>query len=74
MPEAVSNPEKILYDKTSGRLLYVYPSIDDPRKIKIVVEQDSYDDKLKRTVNDVVTVFKIDGNALGDRTKYDEVK
>ncbi|NVO00027.1 MAG: minor capsid protein [Geobacteraceae bacterium] len=74
LPEVVSSPEIKLYDKTDGKLLYVYPSSADPRKIKIVVKPDVYDGKLKKVVNEVNSVFKVDGQALEDRTRYEEIK
>jgi SPP1 gp7 family putative phage head morphogenesis protein len=74
LPSVVQQPEQKLYDNVTGKILYVYPSIDDPRKIKIVVEPDVYQNKLKAIVNNVSTVFKIDGLALEDRTRYAEIK
>lgn len=74
LPDIISDPEMKLYDNVTGKLLYIVTAVNDPRKIKIVVETDAYIDKLKRTVNAVVSVFKIDGNALEDRTKYMPVK
>jgi hypothetical protein len=55
-------------------LLYVYPSLTDPRHIKVVVEQGVYDKKLKGSNNVVNTVFKIDGNALEDEVRYERVR
>jgi len=74
LPKAVNEPEKVLYDTTDGKLLYVYPSLTDPRHIKVVVEQDVYDKKLKGSHNMVNTVFKIDGNALEDEIRYEKVR
>jgi len=74
LPKVVNDPERVLYDTTDGKLLYVYPSLTDPRHIKVVVEQGVYDKKLKGSNNVVNTVFKIDGNALEDEVRYERVR
>lgn len=74
LPDGIMAPEAVYYDTTNGKLLYVQEALEDPRKIKVVVELDSYAQKLKQTVNLVNTVFKIEGNALEDRTRYIKVR
>lgn len=74
LPAVVNEPQSVLYDTTDGKLLYVYPSQTDPRKIKVVVEQGVYESKLKRVINKASTVFKIDGKALEDATRYEKVR
>lgn len=74
LPDVVDVPETVLYDNLDGKLLYVHPALDDPRKIKIVVEQDVTDKKLDNIMNQAVTVFKIDSNALADVKRYKKIR
>jgi len=76
LPECVLSPEAVYYDTTDGKILYVQKAlaIDDERKIKIVVALDVYAAKLKKTINETSTVFKIDGNALEDTTRYERIR
>ncbi len=66
--------EAVLYDTETGNLLYVMPSRDDPRKIKAVVQPDFVTKKPKTRVNMARAVFKVDAQALRDRTRYQVVR
>lgn len=66
--------QAVLYDLTDGKLLYVSPSEGDPRVVKVVVAMDVMEKKLKGTINEATSVFKLDKQALEDRTKYELVR
>jgi len=73
LPAGMMAPEAVLYDQADGKLLYVVSSIDDPRSIKVVVEIDVMSKKLQNTANEATSVFKINKQALRDRTRYELV-
>jgi len=60
----------VLYDKVNGHLVYVLPTESD-KNIRIIVEPDYWSRPTKESINSVRTVFKINVNALKDRTRYD---
>lgn len=74
LPVGVLEAEAVLYDRKDGKLLFVSPSLEDPRRIKVVVESNVYVQKLKKTINEAVSVFKVDSEILRDRTKYELVR
>jgi len=53
---------------------YIYPAINDRRKVKVVVEVNVTVKKLKMIVNSVNTVFKIGMSALLDRRRYEKIR
>nr|WP_240142402.1 phage minor head protein [Nitrosomonas oligotropha] len=70
LPEALADPKAVLYDNETGNLLYVMDAKNDSRVQKIVVQMDFVPKKPKRKINMARTAFKIEGNALGDKTRY----
>jgi len=76
LPQCVLTPEAVYFDTTDGKILFTSPAIaeDDPRKIKIVVELEVYSAKLKQTINEAGTVFKIEENALQDTKRYVKIR
>ena len=66
--------EAVLYDRTDGKLLYVASAEKDPLTMKVVVESNVYVQKLKETINEAVSVFKIDRQALQDKRRYELVR
>ncbi len=74
LPNAVLTPQAVLYDNDDGKLLYVMPSLDDPRKVKVVVEPDVWEKKVKMQTNAVRSVFKVGKEALLDKRKYSQVR
>ena len=65
----IANPEQVLFDTRSGKLLFVAQS-NDPRRIKIAVEFDFQQKRQKGAVNLIVSAFKpqpdsIDGGIRG---------
>jgi len=74
LPENIILAEVALYDLTDGKVLLVAPSITDPRKIKVVVALDVESKKLDDVVNEAVTVFKVNKQALLDETRYEVIR
>jgi len=74
LPAAVHPAERVLYDKTDGNILFVMPSEDEPRNIKVTVKTDFYEKKLKQKINSVRSVFKVGASALDDRTRYEVIR
>lgn len=74
LPEAVADPEAVLYDTDTGSLIYVMPSAGDPRRTKVVVAPEFWDKNLKVGINSVRTVFKVGANALTNRRRYEVVR
>ncbi len=69
LPEMLANPERILFDTRSGKLLYVYPA-GGTDKAKLAVEFDYQRSRKQQTTNAVVSAFKtqqadIDGMIKG---------
>ena len=65
----IANPDQVLFDTRSGKLLFVAQS-NDPRRIKIAVEFDFQQKRQKGAVNLIVSAFKpqpdsIDGGIRG---------
>jgi len=74
LPKSVLEAEAVLYDRTDRKLLYVAPAEKDPLTMKIVVESNVYVQKLKKTINEAVSVFKMDRQALQDKRRYELVR
>ncbi|SDI53463.1 phage minor head protein [Propionivibrio dicarboxylicus] len=74
LPELLDGSRRTYLDKTNGKLLYVLPSADDDRSIRLVVEIDFVMSKEKVTLNMVRSAFKINTQALEDRTRYEVVR
>jgi len=69
LPEMLANPEQILFDTRSGKLLYVYPA-GGTDKAKLAVEFDYQRSRKQQITNAVVSAFKtqqadIDGMIKG---------
>jgi len=74
LPAGVLSPERVLYDKTDGNILFVMPSADDPRNIKVTIKTDFYEKKLKQKINSARSVFKVGAAALDDKTRYEVIR
>lgn len=74
LPKSVLESEAVLYDRTDGKLLYVASAEKDPLTMKVVVESNVYVQKLKKTINEAVSVFKMDRQALQDKRRYELVR
>ncbi len=74
LPESLDTARQSYFDKQQGKLIYVLPAIDDRRSIRLAVALDFVTGRPKRTLNMVRSAFKIDVQALQDRTRYDEVR
>ncbi len=74
LPAAVLSAERVLYDITDGNILFVMPSEDDPRNVKVTVKTDFYEKRLKRKINSVRSVFKVGAAALDDRSRYEVIR
>ena len=69
LPEMLANPERILFDNRSGKLLYIYPA-GGSDKAKFAVEFDYRRSRKQQITNAVVSAFKtqqadIDGMIKG---------
>ena len=73
-PAMLKSTANVLYDKVDNNLLYVYPVAGDDKIVKVVVEINVYDKKLEGIYNQVSTAFKINGNALLDKTRYIKIR
>ena len=74
VPESLDSRRRVYFDKQENRLLYVLPAIDDNRSIRLVVHVDFVTARPRRTVNMVRSGFKINVQALEDRTRYAEIR
>jgi len=70
IPSALANNPRVLLDSDTGKLLYVLPGLTDSRDIKIVLEMDFLQGKMKTRLNLARSAFKINVNALQDRRRY----
>jgi hypothetical protein len=59
----------VLYDTEKENLLYVLPSIDDPRKIKIAVEPQFWMKKERQQINAIRSATKVSLNSIEGRIK-----
>lgn len=64
LPEGLANPKAVLYDTETGNLLYVFDSIGDPRKQKLVVRPDFVIKKPKAQLNLARSTFKLKSSDL----------
>lgn len=74
IPLALGNDAKVYFDKTNGTLLYVMPSLTDSRSIKLAVEVNFVTARPKQTLNLARAGYKINVQALEDRTRYVEIR
>lgn len=74
LPAGVLSAERVLYDKTDGNILFVMPSEDDPKNIKVTIKTDFYEKKLKQKINSTRSVFKVGVSALDDKTRYEVIR
>ena len=81
MPEILSRPAAVLWDKTKGGLLYVFNVSDDPRKGKFVVAV-NYNLRFRpggtgksvtKTINNVKTAGMVSVNDLKDTNSYHRI-
>jgi SPP1 gp7 family putative phage head morphogenesis protein len=70
VPDGFAKPEVVLFDRVKRNLLYVWPSLTDPRKIKVAVEPNFNVSKPKATLNLARTAFKMNAKILNDRRRY----
>jgi hypothetical protein len=63
LPDILANPDQVLYDVNSGKLLYVSTSTDpnEPRDTKVAIEFDYALKKTKGMTNMIVSAFKLPG-------------
>lgn len=72
VPDFVASAQAVLWDIRHQSVLYVAPSLTDPRKIKIVVRP-NYKSK-GITANETTTVFKVQIGALMDPESYQLIR
>lgn len=68
LPAIVSEPERVLFDNRSGKLVFVGASVD-ARKIKLALEFDFRTKKVKGETNLIVSAFKIPTQAIDGEIK-----
>ena len=68
LPEIVSEPERVLFDNRSGKLVFVGASFD-ARKIKLALEFDFRTKKANGETNLIVSAFKIPTQAIDGEIK-----
>lgn len=74
VPAALANDPKVYFDKINETLLYVLPSLTENRSIKLAVSVNFVTARPKETVNLARSGFKINVQALEDRTRYVEIR
>ncbi len=74
LPGALADGREVYYDKVDGKLLYIVPALTDDRVMKLAVQVDFVTAKQKQHLNVVRAGFKIDGNALQDKTRYERLE
>ena len=74
VPAALTDHPLVYYDTVNGSLLYVMPSLTDSRSIKLAVEVNLVTARPKQTLNLARTGFKINPQALEDRTRYVQIR
>lgn len=74
LPVALANQPKVYFDTVNGTLLYVVPSLTDGRSVKLAVEVNFVVSRPKQTFNLARSGFKINAQALDDRTRYVEIR
>jgi hypothetical protein len=65
---------KVYFDKVNNNLLYVFNAQEQGRIIKLAIEVNFVFSKPKMTLNLARSGFKINPQALADRTRYEEVR
>ncbi len=73
LPSALANA-KAYFDRAKGTLLYVFESSPDDRAVKLAVEVNFVKSKPKKTLNLARAGYKINAQALEDRTRYKEIR
>ena len=81
MPEILSRPAAVLWDKTKGGLLYVFNVSDDPRKGKFVVAVNynfgfrpgGKGKNVVKTINNVVSAGMVELKNLKDTNLYHDI-
>lgn len=74
VPAQLVKQANVYYDKTNGSILYVMPALTDSRSIKLAVEVNFETAAPKRVLNMARAGFKINVQALQDRTRYVEIR
>jgi len=74
VPGALAREPKVYFDKVSETLLYVLPSLSQDKSIKLAVAVNFVTSRPRRTLNLARSGFKIDPQALEDRTRYVEIR
>lgn len=73
LPVALSEA-KVYFDKLNGSVLYVFASQTDGRSVKLAVEVNFVSSRPKKTLNLARSGFKINAQALEDRTRYVQIR
>ena len=73
IPEALTGA-KVYFDKINGSMLYVFASLTDARSAKLAVEVNFVSSRPKKILNLARAGYKINAQALEDRTRYVEIR
>ena len=79
IPEALAEPQAILWDRRKKNLLYVYPASDDPRAVKLAVEINTIkkippqagQPRQKVVTNTIVHASRLNIQVLSDDNVYE---
>ncbi len=58
LPARLSDPQTVIWDTVNKTLLYVYPALSDPRRVKIAVQM-NHAEKGRAAVESVRAAFKV---------------
>ncbi|MBS0507750.1 MAG: hypothetical protein JSR53_10250 [Proteobacteria bacterium] len=73
LPGALADA-KVYFDRANGAVLYVTESLTDDRSVKLAVAVNFVRSRPKQTLNLARAAYKINAQALEDRTRYQEIR
>jgi hypothetical protein len=74
IPNSLANDTKVYFDTVKETLLYVMPSITGDASIKLAVSVNFVTSRPRKTLNLARSGFKINPQALEDRSRYVEIR
>ena len=73
LPDSLTGA-KVYFDKVNDSMLYVFASLTDARSAKLAVEVNFVSSRPKKILNLARAGYKINAQALEDRTRYEEIR
>ena len=74
LPDAMENDRAAYFDKVDKKMIYLLPSLDGDRSIKLAVQVDFMIGHPKKAINAARAGFKVDVNAFQDKKRYERVE